>query len=90
MTRVFNFSAGPAALPEPVLRQAAEEMLDWHGSGMSVMEMSHRGKEFIAIHAEAESLLRELLAEYAATGMPPAYLPSTEPTPSASTDNDPQ
>ena len=62
MTRVFNFSAGPAALPEPVLRQAAEEMLDWHGSGMSVMEMSHRGKEFISIHAEAESLLRELLA----------------------------
>jgi len=62
MTRAFNFSAGPAALPESVLRQAAEEMLDWHGSGMSVMEMSHRGKEFIAIHAEAESLLRELLA----------------------------
>ena len=62
MTRVFNFSAGPAALPETVLRRAADEMLDWHGSGMSVMEMSHRGKEFIAIHAEAESLLRELLA----------------------------
>jgi phosphoserine aminotransferase len=62
MTRVFNFSAGPAALPESVLRIAADEMLDWHGSGMSVMEMSHRGKEFIAIHAEAESLLRELLA----------------------------
>ena len=62
MTRVFNFSAGPALLPEPVLRQAAEEMLDWHGSGMSVMEMSHRGKEFIAIHAQAEGLLRELLA----------------------------
>lgn len=62
MTRVFNFSAGPAALPEPVLRQAADEMLDWHGSGMSVMEMSHRGKEFISIHAEAEALLRELLA----------------------------
>ena len=62
MTRVFNFSAGPAVLPETVLRQAAEEMLDWHGSGMSVMEMSHRGKEFIAIHAEAEALLRELLA----------------------------
>ena len=61
MTRVFNFSAGPAALPEPVLRLAAEEMLDWHGSGMSVMEMSHRGKEFIAIHAEAEGLLRKLL-----------------------------
>ncbi|MBX3606378.1 MAG: 3-phosphoserine/phosphohydroxythreonine transaminase [Piscinibacter sp.] len=62
MTRVFNFSAGPAALPEPVLRQAADEMLDWHGSGMSVMEMSHRGKEFISIHAEAEALARELLA----------------------------
>ncbi len=62
MTRVFNFSAGPAALPEPVLRQAAEEMLDWRGSGMSVMEMSHRGKEFIAIHAECEATLRELLA----------------------------
>ena len=62
MTRVFNFSAGPAALPESVLRQAADEMLDWHGSGMSVMEMSHRGKEFISIHAEAEGLLRELMA----------------------------
>lgn len=62
MPRVFNFSAGPAALPEPVLRQCADEMLDWHGSGMSVMEMSHRGKEFIAIAQEAESLLRELLA----------------------------
>ena len=62
MSRVINFSAGPAVLPEPVLRQAADEMLDWHGSGMSVMEMSHRGKEFIAIHAEAEALLRELMA----------------------------
>jgi phosphoserine aminotransferase len=62
MTRVFNFSAGPATLPEPVLRQAADEMLDWHGSGMSVMEMSHRGPEYMSIHAEAESLLRELLA----------------------------
>ncbi|MCE2659240.1 MAG: 3-phosphoserine/phosphohydroxythreonine transaminase [Rubrivivax sp.] len=62
MTRVFNFSAGPAALPEPVLRQAASEMLDWHGSGMGVMEMSHRGKEFISIATEAEALLRELLA----------------------------
>jgi phosphoserine aminotransferase len=61
MSRVINFSAGPAVLPEPVLRQAADEMLDWHGSGMSVMEMSHRGKEFIAIHAEAEALLRELM-----------------------------
>jgi phosphoserine aminotransferase len=61
MTRVFNFSPGPATLPEAVLRQAADEMLDWHGSGMSVMEMSHRGKEFIAIHAEAEATFRELM-----------------------------
>jgi phosphoserine aminotransferase len=60
--RVFNFSAGPAVLPEEVLRHAAAEMLDWHGSGMSVMEMSHRGKEFIAIADEAEALLRELMA----------------------------
>jgi phosphoserine aminotransferase len=60
--RAFNFSAGPAVLPEPVLRQAAAEMLDWHGSGMSVMEMSHRGKEFIGIHAKAEADLRSLLA----------------------------
>jgi len=62
MARVFNFSAGPAVLPEPVLQQAAAEMLDWHGSGMSVMEMSHRGKEFIEIHARAEADLRELMA----------------------------
>ncbi len=62
MTRAYNFSAGPAVLPEPVLRQAAEEMLDWRGSGMSVMEMSHRGKEFIGIHAEAEATLRELMS----------------------------
>jgi len=60
--RVINFSAGPAVLPEPVLRKAAAEMLDWHGSGMSVMEMSHRGKEFIAIAAKAEADLRSLLA----------------------------
>ncbi len=62
MARAINFSAGPAVLPEAVLRQAAGEMLDWHGSGMSVMEMSHRGKEFISIHAEAEADLRALLA----------------------------
>jgi phosphoserine aminotransferase len=62
MARAINFSAGPALLPEPVLRQAAGEMLDWHGSGMSVMEMSHRGPEFISIHEEAVALLRELLA----------------------------
>ena len=62
MARVFNFGAGPATLPEPVLKQAAEELLEWRASGMSVMEMSHRGKEFIAIHAQAEADLRELLA----------------------------
>jgi phosphoserine aminotransferase len=60
--RPYNFSAGPATLPEPVLRQAAEEMLDWHGSGMGVMEMSHRGKEFISIYEDAEATLRALLA----------------------------
>src|SRR6266446_3873549 len=60
--RVFNFSPGPAVMPEEVLRQAAAEMLDWHGSGMSVMEMSHRGKEFIGIAANAEADLRTLLA----------------------------
>ncbi len=62
MSRVFNFSAGPAALPETVLAQAAAEMLDWHGTGMSVMEMSHRGSDFMGIHAEALADLRELLA----------------------------
>jgi phosphoserine aminotransferase len=60
--RIFNFSAGPAVLPEPVLREAAAEMLDWHGSGMSVMEMSHRGKEFIGIADKAQADLRALLA----------------------------
>ncbi|GAA5236493.1 3-phosphoserine/phosphohydroxythreonine transaminase [Verticiella sediminum] len=59
--RPYNFSAGPAAMPESVLRQAAEEMLDWRGSGMSVMEMSHRGKEFVQICDEAEADLRSLL-----------------------------
>ena len=62
MTRPFNFSAGPAAIPDAVLIQAASEMLDWHGSGMGVMEMSHRGKEFMSIYEEAEADLRELLA----------------------------
>ncbi|OOG58967.1 3-phosphoserine/phosphohydroxythreonine transaminase [Polaromonas sp. C04] len=61
-TRPYNFSAGPAAIPEEVLRLAAADMLDWHGSGMSVMEMSHRGKEFISICERAEADLRELLA----------------------------
>ncbi|MEI7786022.1 MAG: 3-phosphoserine/phosphohydroxythreonine transaminase [Betaproteobacteria bacterium] len=62
MTRPYNFSAGPAAMPEEVLQTAAAEMLDWHGSGMGVMEMSHRGKEFISIYEAAERDLRELLA----------------------------
>ncbi|MCB5184531.1 3-phosphoserine/phosphohydroxythreonine transaminase [Methylobacillus gramineus] len=61
MTQIYNFSAGPAVLPKDVLQQASDEMLDWHGSGMSVMEMSHRGKEFMSIAAEAEADLRELL-----------------------------
>lgn len=62
MERIFNFSAGPAALPLSVLEQARDEMTNWHGSGMSVMEMSHRGKEYMSIQAEAEADLRELLA----------------------------
>jgi phosphoserine aminotransferase len=62
MARVYNFAAGPAVLPEPVLEQAAGEMLDWHGSGVSVMEMSHRGKAFVGIAEQAEADLRELLA----------------------------
>jgi phosphoserine aminotransferase len=60
--RVYNFSAGPAVMPEEVLAQAREELLDWRGTGMSVMEMSHRGKEFTAIAEQAEADLRELLA----------------------------
>ena len=59
--RVFNFSPGPAALPTEVLEQARDEMLDWHGTGMSVMEMSHRGKAFLSIAEQAEADVRELL-----------------------------
>ncbi len=62
MTPVYNFSAGPATLPAAVLSRAREELQDWHGSGMSVMEMSHRGKEFMSIAQQAEADLRELLA----------------------------
>ncbi|MBI3284325.1 MAG: 3-phosphoserine/phosphohydroxythreonine transaminase [Burkholderiales bacterium] len=62
MNTIYNFSAGPAVLPKEVLQQAAAEMLDWHGSGMSVMEMSHRGPEFMSIIAAAQSDLRDLLA----------------------------
>lgn len=61
MRQVFNFSAGPAVLPEEVLAQAAAEMSDWQGSGQSVMEMSHRGKEYMSIHAQAERDLRGLM-----------------------------
>jgi phosphoserine aminotransferase len=59
--RAFNFSAGPAILPLDVLKQAQDEMLDWHGSGMSVLEMSHRGPEFESIIAKAEKDLRALM-----------------------------
>ena len=62
MTRLFNFGAGPAVLPLAVLERAREELVDWHGSGMSVMEMSHRGKEFMGIAEKAERDLRDLLA----------------------------
>ncbi len=62
MARPYNFSAGPAAMPTAVLQQAAADMLDWNGSGMSVMEMSHRGQEFGSILEAAERDLRELLA----------------------------
>ncbi len=61
MERIYNFSAGPAVLPREVLEQARDELVDWHGCGMSVMEMSHRGKEYMGIQAEAESDLRELM-----------------------------
>src|SRR5438552_18007566 len=67
MSRIFNFSAGPAMLPAEVLSRAGDEILDWHGSGMSVMEMSQRGKESIGIAAKAEADLRGLLA------MPSSY-----------------
>ncbi len=55
MSRVINFSSGPATLPEPVLKRAAADMLDWQGSGMSVMEMSHRGPEFTEILAHTQT-----------------------------------
>ena len=61
MSRVYNFSAGPSMLPEEVLKKAAAEMLDYHGCGQSVMEMSHRSKVFDEIIKGAEALLRELM-----------------------------
>ena len=59
--RIFNFSAGPACLPQAVLEQAQAELLNWRGSGMSVMEMSHRGKEFVSILEQSVADLRDLL-----------------------------
>ena len=67
MSRVYNFSAGPAMLPEAVLKQAQAELPDWHGCGSSIMEMSHRGKEFVSVAAEAEQDVRDLLS------VPPNY-----------------
>jgi len=61
MERIYNFSAGPAVLPREVLEQARDELVNWQGCGMSVMEMSHRGKEYMAIQAAAEADLRELM-----------------------------
>ena len=62
MSRIWNFSAGPAALPEAVLQQAKEELLDWHGIGASIMEISHRGKHFTEVIQQAEADVRALLA----------------------------
>lgn len=62
MTRKFNFSAGPAGLPDEVLKQAQEELLDWQGHGLSIMEMSHRSKEFVSVAEQAEQDLRDLMA----------------------------
>lgn len=62
MSRLYNFSAGPAMLPEAVLQRAQQEFLDWNGTGMNTMEMSHRGKEFLSIANQAEADLREVMA----------------------------
>ncbi|MFT5481437.1 MAG: phosphoserine aminotransferase [Halieaceae bacterium] len=62
MKRCYNFCAGPAALPEPVLELAGAEIMDWHGRGLSVMEMSHRSSEYVSIHRAAEQDFRDLLA----------------------------
>ena len=96
MSRVFNFCAGPAALPESVLERARDELLDWHGRGLSVMEMSHRSREMVGIAEQAEADFRELIGigdDYAvlflqggataqfAAGSPPGTVPTgTGPT----------
>lgn len=61
MAQIFNFSSGPAMLPAEVLKQAQQELRDWNGLGTSVMEVSHRGKEFIQVAEEAEKDFRDLL-----------------------------
>jgi len=61
MSRIFNFSAGPATLPEAVLKDVQAEMLEWNGTGASVMEVSHRGKPFMQTAAQAEQDLRDLM-----------------------------
>ena len=62
MARVYNFNAGPAALPLAALERARDELIDFKGTGMSIIEHSHRGKEYEAVHDEAEALVRELLS----------------------------
>ncbi|HIS44893.1 MAG TPA: aminotransferase class V-fold PLP-dependent enzyme, partial [Candidatus Scatomorpha merdigallinarum] len=61
MDRAYNFAAGPACMPEPVLKKAQSELMNWHGCGMSVMEMSHRGSQFAEIHTEAKARFKRLL-----------------------------
>ena len=87
--RVYNFSAGPAQLPLPVLEQAASELTDWRGSGMSVLEVSHRGKDFVECAADAEAALRSvasipdnykiLFLAGGATGQSPPSPPTSPP-----------
>ena len=69
MSRVYNFSAGPAVLPEEVLKEVADEMMDYQGSGMSVMEMSHRSADFQKIIDEAEQDLRDLRSSAKSTSL---------------------
>ena len=61
MARIYNFNAGPSTLPLPVLEKAQAELLDFQGSGMSIMELSHRSPEYDAVHNETQTLLRELM-----------------------------
>ena len=83
MSRVYNFSAGPAMLPEAVLDTAAAEMKDWHGAGGSIMEMSHRGKEFVSVAAEAELLVLFGTQLWHMVDWPPLQQPSKQTPESA-------